>query len=1071
MLRWLLQVSLRYRVALVIAAAALLVVGAYRAYSTPLDVFPEFAPPLVEVQVEAPGLSSEAVEQLVTLPLESALNGLPRMTTIRSKSVQGLSSIVMLFERGSDIFQARQIVSERVAVEAARLPGQVKAPRVMPILSSTSRVLKIGLIPARDAAGRPLCTQTDISVLMKWVIEPRLFAVPGVANVSTYGLLDKQYQVLVRPADLRANGVTLEQVKQSARQAVAYGSAGYHDTPNQRLAVQYETRVRQPEDLAKAVVAFRPAEPISPGQKTAPGGKGAPVLLGQVATLTTGIAPPVGEGVVNDHEGLLVVVEKYPWANTLEVTRDAEKAIELLRPAIPHVEVTTGIFRPASFIELALRNLRTAILIGCGLVAAIVLAFLFELRTAVISLTAIPLSIIGAVAVLTELGGTLNTMVLAGLAIAVGEVVDDAIIDVENIVRRLRLNAQLEHPRPAFLVVLDASLEVRSAVVFASFIVGFVCLPILFMGGVAGAFFRPLAIAYILAVLTSLVVALTVTPALALILLPGNVTRHRDSPLARLTRWLYRGVLAVGLKVPFLPLGLLVGLAAAAVVLYPRLKTEYLPRFQETDFLMHWVAKPGIGLDVLREDIKTVSREMRQEAPVAELGSHIARAAAHGEEVVGPNFAELWVSLKPDYGNYDEARKKIEAVMARHPGFQYDLLTYLQERIKEVLSGTGAAVVLRIYGPDLAVLRDKAQAVQRAIDGTDGRGRVPGVVDLRVEPQVLVPQLRLEFDPAALAAHGLTPAGVADTVSTLLNGARVGEVHHEQASFDLVVWGHPDVRRQEGDLHDLEIDLPPGPGGVVSTVKLHEVARIERVNAHNTIRHDKASRCIDVSCNLAGADLDGVVAAIRERIKDVAEEGYRIEVLGEYQARQENQRQLAAVSLIALLGIALLLYIDFRSLRLALLVLATLPFALIGGVVAAWFAGGVLSLGSLVGFITVVGIAARNGIMMISHYQHLREVEGVPFSRELILRGAQERVAPILMTALAAGLGLLPLAISGSKPGYEVEFPMAIVILGGLFASTLLNLLVLPVLYELLGRGALTPHEEAEESLVPAKSL
>jgi Cu/Ag efflux pump CusA len=774
--------------------------------------------------------------------------------------------------------------------------------------------------------------------------------------------------------------------------------------------------------------------------------------------------------VVNDHEGLLVVVEKYPWANTLEVTRGVEKAVDLLRPAMPQVEVSTRIFRPASFIELALGNLKTAMLIGCGLVALIVIAFLFEWRTAVISLTAIPLSIIGAVAILTELGGTLNTMVLAGLAIAVGEVVDDAIIDVENIVRRLRLNRRLPNPRSAFQVVLEASLEVRSAVVFATFIVGFVCLPILFMGGVAGAFFRPLATAYLLAVLTSLVVALTVTPAMALILLRGERAASRDSPLARGVRWLYRKILPVGLNFPVLPLGGLVALVVAAGVLYPRLKTEYLPRFQETDFLMHWVAKPGTGIDVVREDIKAVSREMRRETAVKEFGSHIARAAAHGEEVVGPNFAELWVSLSEDYGDYQQARKRIEAVMARHPGFEWDLLTYLQERIKEVLSGTGAAVVLRIYGPDLAVLRDKAQAVRRAIEDGGGKGRVPGVVDLRVEAQVLVPQLRLEFDLERLAVHGLTPAGVADAVATLLNGAKVGEVHLEQSSFDLVVWGHPDIRRQESDLHDLEIDRPAGANGPGGTVKLSEVARIERVNAPNTIRHDKASRCIDVSCNLAGSDLDGVVKEIQERLKGIPEEGYRIEVLGEYQARRENQRQLLGVSVLALLGIALLLYVDFRSARLALLVLLTLPFALLGGVVAAWLAGGVLSLGSLVGFITVVGIAGRNGIMMVSHYQHLREREGMAFGRELVVRGAEERVAPILMTALAAGLGLLPLAISGSKPGYEVEYPMAVVILGGLFASTLLNLLVLPVLYERLGRGAV-PDQVVEEPAHPRESL
>jgi CzcA family heavy metal efflux pump len=1063
MLRSLLQGSLRYRVAVVVAAGALLVAGIFSTLRTPLDVFPEFAPPKVEVQVEAPGLDSEAVEQLITIPLESALNGLPRMTDIRSKSVQGLSSIEMLFERGSDIFQARQIVSERVAVETPRLPQQAGTPRVMPILSSTSRVFKIGLTPRKGPDGKPLCTQTDVSMMMKWVIEPKLLAVPGVANVSTYGLLDKQYQILVRPADLRAHGVTLDQVKLAARQAVAYGSAGYHDTPNQRLAVRYETRVRRPQDLARAVVAHVP----SPS-----GGGATPVLLGQVATFTIGNPPAVGDGVVNDEAGLLVVVEKYPWANTLEVTHGVEKALEVLKPGLPNVEIATHIFRPASFIELALANLRFAMMLGCILVAAIVIAFLFEWRTAIISLTAIPLSIISALVVLEWLGGTINTMVLAGLAIAVGEVVDDAIIDVENIVRRLRLNSQSAQPLSAFKVVLDASLEVRSAVVFATFIVGFVCLPIFFMSGVAGAFFRPLALAYLLAVLASLVVALTVTPALALLLLPGSVEKHRrDPPLVRLVRAVYRPVLSLGVKVPVLPLGLLVLLAGTAVVLYPRLKTAYLPDFQETDFLMHWIAKPGTSIDVMREDIKTVSKEMRAPGkPVREFGSHIARAAAHGEEVVGSNFAELWISLKPDAGDYNKARQEIEDIMAHHPGFQYDLLTYLRERMKEVQSGTGATIVLRIYGPDLAVLRDKGEAVRQAIEGSDGRGRVPGVIELKVEPQVLVPQLKIEFDIHKLGAYGLTTAGVADAVRTLLNGTKVGEIHEQQQSFDLVVWGHPEVRRYENDLREMEIDLPPTPTGVRGTVKLKELARLERVQAPNTIRHDKASRCIDVSCNIKpGSDLTGIVHEIQERLRPVQQEGYRIEVLGEYQSQQENQRQLLGVSLFALVGIALLLYIDFRSLRLTFLVLFTLPFALIGGILAAWLGGGVLSLGSLVGFITVLGIAGRNGIMLVSHYQHLRQYEGVPFGWDLIVRGAEERVAPILMTALAAGLGLLPLALSGSKPGYEVEYPMAVVILGGLLTSTILNLLVLPVLYRMFGRHAVPLDEEEERPAESAK--
>ncbi len=1032
MLRALVEASLKLRFVIVIAGIILLVYGGWTASRAPLDVFPEFAPPLVEVQTEAPGMSSEAVENLVTIPLEAALNGIPHMTTLRSKSVQGVSSVVMLFEHNTDLFKVRQMVSERVAVAATRLPVQAKSPHVMPPLSSTSRVLHIGLTPKRQEdrkPGEPILDQTEVSVLLRWVIEPRLLRVPGVANISTYGQHDKLFQVLVKPEEMRSHEVTLEQVKKALRDSVVHGSAGFHDTPNQRLAVQFSTKIKNPDDLGRIVVAHR---------------NGAPIHLDQVATLTTGNPPFIGEGVIQDEAGLFVVVEKYPWANTLDVTYEVEKALESLKPSIPGVQLRTRIFRPATFIELALANLRFAMMLGCVLVSLILIAFLFEWRTAVISLTAIPLSIISAVIVMVHLNMTLNTMILAGLAIAVGEVVDDAIIDVENIVRRLKENALLPQRKSVFQVVLDASLEVRSAVVYASFIVIFVCLPIFFMSGVAGAFFRPLALAYVLAVLASLVVALIITPALCLILLPGAVEKKGEAWLSRRVREMYRAVLPLVLRRPIAVYVLLVASFIAAGFGFTQLKESFLPDFQETDFLMHWVAKPGTSLDVMTEDIKKVGREMLDETEVKEYGSHIARAEV-GEEIYGANFSELWVSLGDFKGDYPLARKKIERVMARHPGFEHDLLTYLQERIKEVLSGTGASIVLRIYGPELSGLRTRAVAVRDLIaEGPDKQGKVEGVADLKVESQVLVPQISMTFNAYKMADYGLKPRDVGDALTTYINGAVVAEVHLDQRKFDIVVRGHPDATRQLPDLKRLQIDLPSGKG----TVPLLAVADLQRVSAPNTIRHDKASRCIDVTCNVKDRDLGSVVRDIEERLKSLpAAEGYRVEILGEYKARSENQRQLMFYSLLSLIGIAVLLYIDFRSVGLMLLVLATLPFALIGGIGAALATGGVLSLGSLVGFITVLGIAARNGIMLVSHYRHLQESEGMMIGPALLMRGAEERVVPILMTALAAGLGLLPLAISGSKPGYEVEYPMAIVILGGLFTSTLLNLIVLPVLY------------------------
>jgi len=1031
MLRTLVRTALKFRGVVVLLAAVLLVLGIESALNTPLDVFPEFAPPLVDIQTEAPGLTSEALEQLVTIPIESAVNGVPRLAVMRSKSVHGLSQVQLIFERGSDVLRARQMVTERVAVVAATLTTRAHTPRVLPPLSSTSRVLKVGL----TSKTMPV---TDLTALTQWVIEPRLRAVPGVANISIYGMKPKEYDVFIDPHHLAEQGVTLTQVKEAVRGAVAFGSPGAVDTPNQRLAVQVAPRKLEVDDLAQTVVTYRDRQPLR---------------LGQLARVDVGTPLPIGEGVIDDRPGLLMVIEKSPEANTLQVTRGVDAALEALRPNLVGIDVATDIFRPAQFIERALANLREAMLLGCILVVMILALFLFDWRTAFISMTAIPLSIVAGLVVVSWLGETLNTMVLAGLAIAIGEVVDDAIIDVENIERRLRLNRQAGSPRSAFRVVLMASLEVRSAVVYASFIVICVCLPIFFIGGLAGSFFQPLALAYVAAVLASLFVALTVTPALCLILLGQRTPRTSDAPLVRQVKAIYRHILPPFLRWPALTLLMPVLLLAAAAFVATQLKEEYLPRFRETHFLMHWIAKPGTGLDVMTKDIVKMQQELLEAKLVHQAGAHIARAVI-GEEVVGTNFAEVWVSMRDDAGDYDSTRKRIALICSRHAGFEHDLLTYLQERIKEVLSGTGASVVLRIYGPDLATLRRKADEVRRAIEGSSGEGKVAGVIDLKIESQALVPQLDMTLDPARLSRYGLSPKTVLDAVTTYLNGEKVGEVHQGQMAFDLVVRGEPHLFRNWIDLRRLELDVPGallnGPGRT-ATLPLEAVADIQLLNAPNLVRHDKASRCIDVSFNLDGRDLNGVVAEVKRRLEPLQEPGYRVEYLGEYQARHENQLRLLWLSGLALLGVALLLYLDFQSLRLMLLTLFSLPFAVVGGVAAVYLADGVLSLGSLVGFITVFGIAARNGILLVSHYRHLRREEGLPHGRELVIRGAQERVAPILMTALAAGLGLLPLALSGNRPGYEIEYPMAVVILGGLVSSTVLNLLVVPALYLLFG--------------------
>lgn len=1020
---WLVSSSLRLRVIVLALSILLIVVGIRTLEKTALDVFPEFAPPMVEIQTEAPGLSTEEVESMISMPIENALTGAPWVKVIRSKSVLGLSSVVLIFEEGTDLIRARQLVQERMAAEASRLPTVARTPVMMSPHSSTARVLKIGI-------SSTTMSQMEMTELAKWTIRPRLMSISGVANVAIWGQRDKQFQVQVDPDRLRSHSVTLDQVVRATTDTVSLSGGGFVDTPNQRIAVRQVNGVRTADDIAESVVDFR---------------NGAPLRLRDVADVCENFPAPIGDAVIDDGPGLLLIVEKQPWGNTLDVTRNVEKALADMKPALAGMKVDSTIFRPATFIERALKNLSHAMLVGCGLVIVILAAFLFDWRTALISMTAIPLSLVAAALVLHFSGATMNTMVIAGLVIALGEVVDDAIIDVENILRRLRLNRTAAQPQSAFQVVLAASLEVRSAVVYASLIVTLVFVPVLFLDGLSGSFFRPLAIAYILAILASLLVALTVTPALSLMLLPGAGHRRHEAPLTRVLKSMYARILPFFLHRPqqsLVFLGVMFVVTTAAVL---RLGEEYLPHFRETDFLMHWVEKPGTSLDAMRRITASASRELRSVNGVRNFGSHIGRAEV-ADEVVGPNFTELWISIDEDVP-YEATVGEIQAVVDGYPGLKRDLLTYLKEAIKEVLTGSGGSIVVRIFGPDLAVLRNKAQDVKKVMEG------VEGVTTLQVESQVLVPQLQVRLRPDAAARFGLTGGQVRRAVDTLVKGTKVGEVYYNQMSFETVVWGVPAVRNDISAICRLPIDLPQG-----GYVPLADVADIEIAPAPNEIKREKASRRIDITCNVKGRDLGSVAREIQKLVSDPEkvkfDAGYFPEFLGEYAARAESQRRLFLLAAMSLLGIFLLLQLDFRSWKLACLVLFTIPFALVGGVVGTFLQGGVLSLGSLVGFVTVLGIAARNGIMLVSHYRHLEENEGQEFGPELVIRGSEERLAPILMTALATGLALVPLIVGGNKPGHEIEYPMAVVILGGLITSTVLNLFLLPPLYAAYGRIA-----------------
>jgi CzcA family heavy metal efflux pump len=882
----------------------------------------------------------------------------------------------------------------------------------------------------------PTLSQMEMTTLARWTIRPRLMAISGVANVAIWGERDRQIQVLVDPDNLRAHNVTLDTVIQTTRDAVSPGAGGFIDTPNQRLAVTHLSPIARAEDLERIPVAFR---------------DGSPLQLGDVADVVEGHPAPIGDAVINDGPGLLLIVEKQPEGNTLDVTRNVEAALDALRPGLKDVEIDSTIFRPATFIEMALHNLNRALLIGCVLVVIVLIAFLYDWRTALISLLAIPLSLLTAALVLHYQGYTINTMVIAGLVIALGEVVDDAIIDVENIMRRLRLNRAAEKPEPAFRVVLSASVEVRSAIVYATLIVVLVFLPVFFMDGLSGSFFRPLAVSYVLAVMASLGVALTLTPALSLLLLPRAARAdHKDPPLARMLKRRYRSLLPRIVSRSRLAAVVLVVVFAATAVTVPFLGEEFLPDFKETDFLMHWVGKPGTSLESMQRITVQVSKELRAIPGVRNFGSHIGRAEV-ADEVVGPNFAELWISIDPD-APYEPTVARIQEVVDGYPGLYRDVLTYLKERIKEVLTGAGATIVVRIYGPNLDVLREKAAEVNKTM------GEVAGVTNLKVEQQVLVPQLEVRLRPEAALRFGLTPGHVRSAATTLVKSTKVGEVYEEQKIFDVVVWGSHEVRRDIDSLRRIRIALPSG-----GDVPLGEVADIRIAPTPNVIQRENASRRIDVTCDVKGRDLGSVAREIETRVKSLSfDRGYHPEFLGEYAARQQSRNRLLALAGLSLLGILLLLHADFRSPRLVALIFVSLPFALVGGVIAVLLTGGTLSLGSLVGFVTVLGIAARNGIMLVSHYRHLESEEGEVFGRELVLRGSEERIAPILMTALATGLALLPIVIGGNRPGHEIEHPLAVVILGGLVTSTLLNLFLMPALYLRYGSRRKAGRELAE---------
>jgi CzcA family heavy metal efflux pump len=1021
-LKRIVQFSLRHRGVVVALGLVVIAYGLYVATRMKLDVFPEFAPPQVVVQTEAPGLSSEEVEQLVTFPIETGLNGTPGLKAIRSQSIQGLSIVTLVFRDDTDVFRDRQMVSERLGEVVGQLPQHTGPPRMGPLTSSTSLTLVMGLTSTNQ-------TPMELRTFADWTFRPHLLSVPGVAKVDIFGGDIRQLQVQVKPDRLLAYGLSLDQVLAAAQQATGVRGAGYVDTFNQRIIVHTTGQALTPEQLGEVVLV--PHEGLS-------------VRLKDIADVREAPAPKFGDAQINGRSGVVLLTYAQYGANTMVVTRALEAALEGMEPllAAEHIDLDAKLFRPANFIETSLRNVDHSLLIGAVLVALVLFLFLLDLRTAFISFVSIPLSLLAAVIVLNAFGASINTITLGGFAIAIGVVVDDAIIDVENILRRLRENSKSAAPRSLFSVVLEASLEVRSAVVYATFIVAMVFIPVLTMGGVQGRLFAPLGMAFILATFASLAVALTITPALCFVIL-SRVSPHKEPNYVNWLKQKHQHWLGGVSRHPGTVIALVLLVSLGALAALPFFGGEFLPEFREGHYILHMAAVPGTSLTESIRLGKKVTAELLKNPHIRSVSQEAGRAE-NGEDPFGPQYSELHVDLRTLNGKEaEEVQAEIRKTLARFPGLSFQVMSFLAERMEETLSGTTAEFVINIFGNNLDELDRTAQQVRRLLT------KVPGAVDINIAAQPGLPETVVRLRRDALLQYGFRPVDVLDAIQTAYQGTVVSQIHEGNEVFDVAVILDQKDRKKPETVGLLELRNAHGV-----TVPLRRLAEVHPGSGRYSEIHEGAQRLQQVTCDVQGRDVASFAAEVKRKISNqiTLPAGAFVEYGGSAQAESQAKHELLVHSLLAGAGIVLLLALLFGSGRNLLLILANLPFALVGGVLAVLVTGGLLSVGSLVGFVTLFGITMRNSILMISHFEHLVRYEGMKWGFEAAVRGATERLVPILMTAIVTGLGLLPLALGSGEAGREIEGPMAIVILGGLVTSTLLNLLVLPTLALRYGR-------------------
>ncbi|MBF2050760.1 MAG: efflux RND transporter permease subunit [Elainella sp. C42_A2020_010] len=1018
MLNAILKWSIVQRWLVVIGAVLVTVLGAYNLTQMPLDVFPDFAPPQVEIQTEATGLAPEEVESLITLPIESAVNGTPGVETVRSSSAVGISVVKVIFNWGTDVYQARQLVTERLQQVQEKLPEGIGTPQISPVSSPIGTVLMY----AFTAETTPLM---EVRRRVDRDVTNRLLAVSGVSQVIAYGGDVRQYQVLVDPAKLTGLNISLQEVTEAAEAANVNAAGGFLTTPDQEMIIRGVGRLESIDQLGKSVVTAR---------------DGKPVLLRDVAEVQIGAALKRGDGSVNGQPAVVVVVNKQPLNDTPTVTRSIERAMQEVKAGLPKDIQVIETFRQENFIDASIENVLGSLRDGIIIVSVILLMFLMNWRTAVITLSAIPLSILIGMLILNAFGQGINTMTLGGLAVAIGSVVDDSIVDMENAYRGLRKNQLAGTPEHPFKVVYDTSVEVRVSVIFSTVIIAVVFAPIFSLTGVEGRIFAPMGIAYLVSIFASTFVAMTLSPALCAILLANRPLPSDETWVASLSQRLYRPALHFAIRRAKLVLMIAAASLVASLLVFTSLGRVFLPEFQEPSLVNAMLLYPGVSLEATNQAGLAMQDALKDDPRFSSVQLRSGRAPGDAD-AGGVNLGHLDVELSAEGMKDREASvEKIRNEFARIPGIAPSIGGFISHRMDEVLSGVRSAIAIKIFGPDLEQLRSTGSQVESAIRD------VNGLVDLQLEPQVPIRQVQIQFDRAAAARYGLTVGQLSEMVETGLNGRVVSQVLEEQQLFDLVVWLKDEARNNSDTIRNLLIDTPTG-----QKIPLAQVAQIDYGTGPNTINRENVSRLIVVSANVSGRDLGSVIKDVQAQVKESVQlpSGYFIQYGGQFESEQQASRNLLIFGGLAIVVISILMYFAVKSVAGMLMIMINLPLALVGGIFSIALGGGVVSVASLVGFITLFGVATRNGLLLVDNYNN-KLARGIPL-QQVIVDGSMERLVAILMTALTSALGMVPLVIGGGA-GQEILQPLAVVVLGGLFTSTALTLLVLPALYAQFGR-------------------